>query len=156
MKISCNFNFYIIGYPFGSGSLLRSSATQKPIPAQAIPMIPKVTESLGDCDFGGSGTIVALGSLLEFELFDLVVVVVTFFATVFFGVGLLVGASLGVAFLTTDFGVVVLPVEIILPVCFCIFSVDSENLDDTFFTIDFVVGILSFFGVLVPDRYGPT
>lgn len=110
-------------------------------------MIHKVTESLGDDVFGSGGTIVVLGSLLAFALLDLVVVVVTFFATVFLGGVFLVGVGFGETFLTTDFGVAVLPVEMILPVCFLIFSVDSENLGDAFLTTDFADGILSFFGV---------
>lgn len=69
----------------GSASRRRSSATQNPIPAQAIPMIPIVTESDGASDFWYAGAIgVALGSLgvagaLVVVVFLVVVLVVPVF-----------------------------------------------------------------------------
>jgi hypothetical protein len=72
---------------------------QNPIPAQAIPTIPIVTESLGFCGFGARGVIVALGSFGELEALDFVVVVVTFLATVLLGVVFFGVVFFGITFL---------------------------------------------------------
>ena len=76
-------------YSTGSTSFRRNRAIQNPIPAQAIPMMPIVTESEGVSDFWYAGAIgTALGSL---GIAGALVVVVVFLVVV------LVEAILGAA-----------------------------------------------------------